>query len=293
MNLTDRQLRILGTIREGISERGFPPTVREIAAIVGLSSPSSVQYQLGLLEKAGLIQRDSHRSRTIEVTDRGNRLNLETGRLAPEAPAFSGPGASPAPLSTVPLAHDLVPPAPAPATSPAPTSSTATASSQSAQPRVNSALTTRPLHAVTSEMEHTEGSISHRDAELTARDVVIAPLVGTIAAGSPILAEQHIEESFSLPRQLTGSGEMFVLHVKGESMIEAAICDGDYVVVRQQPVAEQGEIVAAMIDGEATVKVLNKKDGHVWLMPCNAAYDPIPADEAQILGRVVSVLRAL
>ncbi|TQL04471.1 repressor LexA [Cellulomonas sp. SLBN-39] len=119
------------------------------------------------------------------------------------------------------------------------------------------------------------------------------PVVGRIAAGGPILAEQVVEDVFSLPRQLVGEGDLFLLRVVGDSMLDAAICDGDWVVVRRQPVAENGEIVAAMIDGEATVKVLRRADGHVWLMPRNAAYEPIAGDEATVLGRVVSVLRSL
>jgi repressor LexA len=117
------------------------------------------------------------------------------------------------------------------------------------------------------------------------------PVVGRIAAGGPVLAEQAVEEVFPLPRELVGEGTLFSLKVAGDSMIEAAICDGDWVVVRQQPTAENGEIVAAMIDGEATVKTYKRRDGHVWLLPHNPAYDPIPGDEATILGRVVSVLR--
>jgi repressor LexA len=117
------------------------------------------------------------------------------------------------------------------------------------------------------------------------------PLVGRIAAGGPVLAEQAVEDVFPLPRELVGEGTLFMLKVAGDSMVEAAICDGDWVVVRQQPTAENGEIVAAMIDGEATVKTYKRRDGHVWLLPHNPAYEPIPGDEATILGRVVSVLR--
>ncbi|MGN8246390.1 transcriptional repressor LexA [Cellulomonas soli] len=119
------------------------------------------------------------------------------------------------------------------------------------------------------------------------------PVVGRIAAGGPILAEQVVEDVFPLPRQLVGDGDLFLLKVSGDSMIDAAICDGDWVVVRRQPVAENGEIVAAMIDGEATVKTFKRVDGHVWLMPHNPAYAPIPGDHSQVLGRVVSVLRSL
>jgi repressor LexA len=130
---------------------------------------------------------------------------------------------------------------------------------------------------------------------LTERDTrpqpAYVPLVGRIAAGGPVLAEQAVEDVFALPRQLVGEGNLFLLKVTGESMIEAAITDGDWVVVRQQPVADNGDIVAAMLDGEATVKTFRRRDGHVWLMPHNPAFEPIPGDEASILGKVVAVLR--
>ncbi len=117
------------------------------------------------------------------------------------------------------------------------------------------------------------------------------PVVGQIAAGGPILAEEAVEEVFPLPRHIVGDGTLFLLRVVGDSMIDAAICDGDWVVVRQQPTAENGEIVAAMLDNEATVKTFKRKDGHVWLLPHNAAYEPIDGDHAQILGKVTAVLR--
>lgn len=117
------------------------------------------------------------------------------------------------------------------------------------------------------------------------------PVIGRIAAGGPVLAEQAVEDVFPLPRQLVGEGTLFLLKVAGNSMVGAAICDGDWVVVRQQPVADNGEIVAAMIDGEATVKTFKRRDGRVWLLPQNPAYDPIPGDQATVLGRVVAVLR--
>jgi repressor LexA len=117
------------------------------------------------------------------------------------------------------------------------------------------------------------------------------PVVGRIAAGGPVLAEQAIEDVFPLPRELVGEGTLFLLRVTGESMIDAAICDGDWVVVRQQPVADNGDVVAAMIEGEATVKTYKRQGGHVWLLPHNADYAPIDGDEATVLGRVVAVLR--
>ncbi|WP_427385170.1 transcriptional repressor LexA [Janibacter sp. G56] len=117
------------------------------------------------------------------------------------------------------------------------------------------------------------------------------PVLGQIAAGVPITAEESVEEVFPLPKQIVGEGSLFLLRVVGESMIDAAICDGDWVVVRQQPTAENGDIVAAMLDNEATVKTFKRKNGHVWLMPHNPAFDPIDGDHATILGKVTAVLR--
>ena len=225
-SLSERQTKIFTAIYLGIQDRGFPPTVREIGAAVGLASPSSVKYQLDLLEKVGLISRDPHRSRTIEITQAGEELAAELG-VAPQVSEAT----EMAPVIQFPVPED--------------------------------------------------------------DDSTYVPLVGRIAAGAPILAEQAVEDTFTLPKQLTGDGELFMLKVAGESMIDAAICDGDYVVVRRQPVAELGAIVAAMIDGEATVKVLSRRDGHVWLLPRNESYSPILGDDAQILGKVVTVLRAL
>ena len=119
------------------------------------------------------------------------------------------------------------------------------------------------------------------------------PLVGSIAAGVPITADQQVEETFPLPESLVGKGELFMLKVKGESMINAAICDGDYVVIRQQKDANNGDIVAAMIDGEATVKTFSRKSGHIWLLPANDDFAPIDGDQCEVLGIVTAVLRSL
>lgn len=144
-----------------------------------------------------------------------------------------------------------------------------------------------PVQTTTAEAFDGNGS-----ADTSARPApAYVPLVGRIAAGGPILAEEAVEDVFTLPKQLVGEGTHFLLKVSGDSMINAAIADGDWVVVRQQPVAENGDIVAAMIEGEATVKTLKHKDGHAWLMPQNDAYEPIPGDDASVLGRVVAVLR--
>ena len=124
-------------------------------------------------------------------------------------------------------------------------------------------------------------------------DAAHIPLVGRIAAGVPITAEQNVEEFMPVPRSLVGKGDLFMLEIHGDSMIDAAICDGDFVVVRSQKTADNGDIVAAMIDGEATCKVFKQRDGHTWLLPRNSNYEPILADNAEVLGKVVTVLRKL
>jgi repressor LexA len=215
--LTVRQRRVLECIADAVSRRGYPPSMREIGEVVGLTSPSSVAHQLASLERKGYLRRDPNRPRAIEVI----------------APA-SAPGTG--------SAH---------------------------------------LHA------DATGSGDARP------EATYVPVVGRIAAGGPILAEQAVEDVFPLPRQIVGDGQLFLLRVAGDSMVDAAICDGDWVVVRQQPVAENGEIVAAMLDGEATVKTFKRRDGHVWLLPHNDAFEPIPGDDATVLGRVVAVLRSV
>ncbi len=222
--LTARQRLVLQTIRASVEQRGYPPSMREIGQAVGLTSPSSVKHQLGVLEKKGYLRRDPMKPRAMEVVHPDDARTV--GTLAGAADWAAG----------------IEPDAP--------------------------------------------------DYERTPAATYV-PVVGRIAAGGPILAEQVVEDVFPLPRQLVGDGELFLLRVRGDSMVEAAICDGDWVVVRRQQVAENGEIVAAMIEGEATVKTLRRADGHVWLMPQNRAYSPIDGDSATILGRVVSVLRSL
>lgn len=122
---------------------------------------------------------------------------------------------------------------------------------------------------------------------------VDVPLIGRIAAGAPLLAEEMVEDVYCMPRQVVGDGDLFALTVSGDSMVDAAICDGDIVTVRRQDSADHGDVVAALLGDEATVKVLRRQDGQVWLMPRNPAYEPIRGDQAQILGKVVGVLRLL
>jgi len=208
--LTDRQRRILRVIRDSARQAGYPPTLREIGQAAGLSSTSSVAYQLATLERKGYLSRGAGRPRTA-VLPAGD----------------DGPAVSAGPPG----------------------------------PRVAQ-----------------------------------VPLVGRIAAGEPILAAQLVDEVLPLPRQLVGEGDLMMLRVVGESMIDAAIADGDLVVVRRESDVENGDIVAAMLDsssgdGEATIKTFKKSDGHVWLIPHNPAFTPIPGDDARILGKVVAVLR--
>jgi len=219
--LTWRQRKVLQVIRESVQKRGYPPSMREIGEAVGLTSTSSVSYQLSTLQKKGYLHRDVGRPRTVEVRLPGHpAVRPEPGREEEEPANIPG-------------------------------------------------------------------------IDIPSQEAIYVPLVGRIAAGMPVLAEQSIEDVFPLPRQLVGEGTLFLLKVAGDSMINAAIADGDWVVVREQPVAENGEIVAAMLDGEATVKTFKQSDGHVWLIPHNPAYTPILGDEASILGRVVAVLRRI
>jgi len=205
-DLSPRQRRIMEFLREWSAEHGYPPSVREIGEAVGLVSPSSVAYQLKVLERKGYLRRDANRPRAVDVRPASELVEDEAGGRP--APAY-------------------------------------------------------------------------------------LPMLGQIAAGGPILAEEMIEDVYPLPRELVGEGTLFLLQVKGDSMIDAAICDGDWVAVRQQPTAENGEIVAALIEGEATVKTYQRRDGQVWLLPQNPAYDPIPGERATIMGRVVTVLRRI
>ena len=213
--LTWRQRKVLQVIRDSVQRRGYPPSMREIGEAVGLTSTSSVSYQLSTLQRKGYLRRDIGRPRTVEV------------RL---------PG------------HSAV--------------------------RPDQDLNDEPT------------------MDIASQEAAYVPMVGRIAAGGPILAEQYIEDIFPLPKQVVGEGTLYLLKVAGDSMINAAIADGDWVVVRQQPDAQNGDIVAAMIDGEATVKTFKRSaDDHVWLMPHNPAYTPIPGNDATILGKVVAVVR--
>lgn len=210
LDLSDRQIQVLAFIKEKVTERGYPPSVREIGEALGLSSPSTVHSHLSALVKAGLLRRDPSKPRAIEVLDPHN------------------------------------------------------------------ARTPKPKTS----------------RQTTLRDV---PLLGRIAAGSPILATEDVEDVYQLPASLVGRGPVFMLKVKGDSMIEAGILDGDLVVIERGGSPSNGEIVAALIDGEeATVKRLRRKGTQVILEPANPALQPIAyASGVEVIGRVVSVIRSL
>ena len=205
--LTDRQLEVLTFIGNTVSERGYPPSVREICTAVGLTSPSTVHSHLSSLQRMGYLRRDPTKPRAIEV-----RFDPSSGATADRSP------------------------------------------------------------------------VRH------------VPLLGDVAAGTGVLAQEHVEELMPLPAQFTGDGELFMLRVRGESMIEAGIFNGDFVVVRRQAEADNGDIVVAGIPGEeATVKRFARKGSHITLHPANPTMEPMVFDsgEVSIYGKVVTVLRKL
>ena len=211
--ITKRQQQIYDFIRSYQTEKGYPPSVREMAA-VGLSSPSTVHAHLSALEAHGLIKRDKTKPRALEVFEQegnpDNNLDISQESSVPEM-----------------------------------------------------------------------------------RGVVSLPLVGRVAAGMPILAEQNIEDTFTVPTEIASDSSSFILEVHGNSMINVGIYNGDYIIVREQPSAMNGDIVVAMIDGSATVKTFYKERGRVRLQPENDAMEPIFADNPTILGKVVALMRRL
>ena len=209
--LTERQRQTLEFIREAVSERGYPPSVREIGEAMGLTSSSTVHSHMQALQRKGFIRIDPTKPRAIEVL-----FDPETGLAAERAPARS------------------------------------------------------------------------------------VPLLGRIAAGTPILAQENVEEIYPMPADLVGDGNVFMLEVHGDSMIDAGIHEGDFVIIRQQPTAHSGEIVAAMVpneysdDAEATVKTIRHRGSAVWLEPANPSLEPFEAPPGtEIIGKVVAVFRKL
>ena len=214
--LTWRQRKILHFIRESVQQNGYPPSMLEIGAAVGLTSISSISYQVSVLQRKGYLSRDGRRPRTMEV------------RL--------------------------------------------------------------PGHPAVRAGQNLDGDAgrSRGGFDIPSQEAVYVPVVSGVAAD---LAEVRSADVFPLPRKLVGEGTVFLLKVAGDSMINAAIADGDWVVVRRQETANSGDIVAAVLDGEATVKTFRHSGGRDWLMPQNPAYVPVACDGATILGKVVAVVR--
>jgi repressor LexA len=198
--LTDRQREVLEGIHDIYSEKGYPPTVREIGERLGLRSSCTVQRHLEALEKKGYIKRDRTKARSMEI--------------------LKAPDPTMIPVPMVPV-----------------------------------------------------------------------PVMGRVAAGQPILATENIEEVFPLPRDIVKDDQCFMLEVKGDSMVEAGIFNGDYVVVRQQPYAEDGEIIVALLEDEATVKYLRRRRNRIYLVPANKDMRPITADDVKIIGKVLMSIR--
>ncbi|MCB4208108.1 transcriptional repressor LexA [Arthrobacter sp. UM1] len=239
--LTSTQRAVMECLQTFHAVNGFAPSLRDIGQATGLTSTSSVNYQLKRLVDLGYIRRPENRPRSIEVL---KPLELEKSTGAPQA---------------------------------------------SEPPRAEAS----GLGVIEGGAASGASSNASEPSYASSGEGVPVPLVGRIAAGGPITAEQNVEDVISLPRQLVGHGELFMLQVRGDSMVDAAICDGDWIVVRRQPTASNGDIVAALLDDEATVKTFRQRDGHTWLLPQNSQYEPILGDHAVIMGKVVSVMRSL
>lgn len=203
-NVTKQQ-QILNFIEQYSLEKGYPPTVREICAGVGLNSPSTVHGYISRLEKAGLLEKDPSSSRGLRLAQKNN------------------------------VAH-----------------------------------------------------VTEADD-----NILSVPVIGQISAGQPILAEENIERMFPLPSDFARGSDVFMLKIRGESMINAGILDGDYVIVKSQSVANNGDIVAALVEDSATVKTFYKENGHFRLQPENDALEPIIVDTVAIIGKVIGVYRVL
>ena len=214
-NITTKQLNILKFIKSEVSKKGYPPSVREIGAAVGLKSTSTVHGHLSRLEAKGYIRRDPTKPRAIEI---------------------------------------LLP---------------------------------------SDEFEDTDINTNISNIETTQQSVTMVPIVGRVSAGQPILAVENIEDSFPLPATFVDDGEYFMLQITGDSMIEIGIHDHDYVLVKHQPDAKNGEVVIALLDDSATCKTFYKEDHRIRLQPENASLSPIYSQDVSVLGIVKGVYRKM
>ena len=200
--LSDKQVKILQYIKDELTLRGYPPSIREICKAVGLSSTSSVHAHLNTLEEKGYIKKGTNKRRALELID-----------------------------------------------------------------------------------------IDDICSDMPKKEIINLPIIGTVTAGSPILAVENIDDTLPISIDFVGNKESYVLKVKGESMIEAGILDGDYVIVNSQHTAKNGDIVVALIGDEATVKTFYKEKDHIRLQPQNSSMDPILIKEPYILGVVKAIVR--
>jgi repressor LexA len=214
--LTERQQKILNCVHQSVENRGYPPTLREIADAVGLRSTSAVSYQLKILENKGQLTRDAGMPRT--VVEKSSRLRV---------------------------------------------------------------------------LQDTSDEIGSASMSIEPQNVVSVPLFERIAAGNPVIANPYSEGFMYLSRDMVGSGVLFAVRVAGDSMVNVSIFDGDYVVVRQQDEAVNGDIVAALIEEDVTVKTFHRVNGHVWLMPENPSYEAIPGDDCRLMGKVVAAVHPI
>lgn len=285
--LSQRQQLVLDAIRSHVNTHGFAPSFREIGNAAGLKSTSSVKHQLSTLEEKGFIRISANKGRAIELVE---DINDNIPRASLDNPTDSD------------NPHDSDDPQLHRAAEDSGKSFSAAVFTGASGSRSDEF--SRRLQAAQESSSDAENLNTHETATILpfpttqsdsasiaqSRDV---PLVGRIAAGVPITAEQHVDDVMRLPQRLTGAGNLFMLEVHGDSMVDAAICDGDFVVVREQNTAQTGDIVAALLDDEATVKTFRQDHGHVWLMPHNPAYSPIDGTHASIMGIVVTVLRKI
>ena len=281
--LTREQTAILLAIRSLTRDHdGRPPSMREVATTLGRKSAGGLAYQYDILEAAGYLRRDARSVRTVQV-----RLPSETAFPPPPGEAALAPLPGEAALAAPPGEAALAAP-PGAAALAAPPGAAALAA-----PPGEAGLPAPPGAAAPPPGPGPEAG----DAQAgPGRDAVAwVPIAGQVAAGVPISPAEPREDRLPLPREVVGAGTLFALRVVGDSMIGVGIVDGDWVVIREQADAENGEVVAALIDGvevEGTVKTLKLADGHRWLMPQNPAYTPILGDKAEIRGKVVAVLRS-
>jgi repressor LexA len=292
--LSSQQVRILQFIDDETAATGRSPSIRTIAAAIGVSSPASVHAQLKRLEEGGYLWRVSQRPPVMKVDFNGAWSSSQVESAGHD---HEGAEAASRLTSRQRLILDVI---------------RASVSERGRPPsirEIGKAVGLTSTSSVHSQLEalQRKGFIRRNPTKPRAIEVhpdgppvtmprplpAYVPLVGQIAAGTPILADEQVEEVLPLPRELVGQGELFMLRVRGDSMVEDGVFDGDYVVVRSQPHVKDGEIVAALLDEEATVKRLSREGGRIRLLPANPAFEPIDGDQATVLGRVVAVLRRL